>query len=119
MSNPQNPHVGSDAIGFLDSIIPNTPEMQVIGEQEAMRILLTQLLIDARKSSNLSHKEIADRIDKDENWLKKAENCNYAHTWDEFIAYLHALNADFEIEVSLPNSDTLKLSSTQIKEIAG
>ena len=118
MSNPQNPHVGEDAIGFLNSIIPNAPEMQVQGLQEAMRILLTQLLIDARKSSNLSHKEIADKIYKDEKWVKKAENCNYAHTWDEFITYLYALDADFELAVTLRNGHTIELDSKQIKKMS-
>ncbi|PMB02606.1 hypothetical protein CEN49_25160 [Fischerella thermalis CCMEE 5273] len=70
-------------------------------------------------SSNLSHKEIAEKIEKDEKWVKQAENCNYPHTWDEFVAYLYALDAKFELTVNLPSGENLRLTSAQIKEIAG
>lgn len=58
----KNPHLGGDAIAFLNSIIPDTPENRV--KQEAMRIELTQVLIDARKASGKSHVEIAEILGK-------------------------------------------------------
>lgn len=113
-----NPHLGSDAKAFLDSIIPDTTKLHILGQQEAMRIELTQILRDARKAAGLSHKEIADKVAHNVNWVKKAEDCNDVHTWDEFIAYMYALDANFEITVSLPNGQTIKLDSEKIKKIS-
>ena len=113
-----NPHKSSDALKFLQSIIPDTKEMRVLGEQEAMRIELTQVLRDARKACLMSNEEIAAAIDKDVEWVQRTEDCNYVHTWDEFVAYLHGLNPSFEITVSLSNGQTIKLDSAQIKRLA-
>ncbi|BAZ19017.1 XRE family transcriptional regulator (plasmid) [Calothrix sp. NIES-4071] len=109
-----NPHFGADVLKFLDSIIPDTPEMRVLGEQEAMRIQLTQVLIDARSSSNMTQEQIATAVNKDIEWVKYVEDCNHPHTWDDFVTYVRALNANFEITVSLPNGETIKLNSSQI-----
>ena len=113
-----NPHLGADALKFLDEIIPDTPSMQVVGEQEAMRIQLTQVLRDARKISGMTHEEIAAAIDKDVEWVRHVEDCNHPHTWDDFVTYVRALNANFEIMVSLPNGETIKLNSSQINSNA-
>lgn len=113
-----NPHIGADTLKFLDEIIPDTPSMQVVGEQEAMRIQLTQVLRDARKISGMTHEEIAAAIDKDVEWVRHVEDCNHPHTWDDFVAYMRALNSDFEITVSLPNGSLIKLDSGQIKRMA-
>ncbi len=112
-----NPHLGSDVLKFLQSIIPDTKEMRVLGEQEAMRIELTQMLKDAREASGMSYEEIASAIDKDVEWVKRAEDSNFSHSWDEFVAYIHALNASFELTLSLPNGQTIKLDSSQIKRL--
>ena len=113
-----NPHKGSDVLKYLESIIPDTPEVQLLGEQELRRIELTQVLRDARKISGMTHEEIAEAIDKDVEWVKNVEDCNYPHTWDDFFAYMYALNANFEITVSLPNGEIIKLDSSQINENA-
>ncbi len=115
----KNPHLGGDAIAFLNSIIPDTPENRVMQQQEAMRIELTQVLIDARKASGKSHAEIAEILGKKPSEVEKAENCNYPHTWDEFAAYLYALEAEFELTVTLPNGQKIALDTSKLKQIAG
>lgn len=110
-----NPHLGADVLQYLDSIIPNTPEMKILGEQETIRIMLTQVLIDARKASGMTHEQIAVLIGKDVQWVKDVEDCNHPMKVDDFVAYTHALNANFEITVSLPNGSSIKLNSSEIK----
>lgn len=111
-----NPHKGTDVLKFLDSIIPNTPEMQILGEQEMMRIMLTQMLRDARKASGMTHEQIAAAINKDVEWVLRVEDCNYPMNVDDFVAYMRALNANFEVTVSLPNGSSIKLDSNEIKQ---
>lgn len=108
-----NPHLGADVLQFLNSVIPDTPEMRLIGEQEAMRIQLTQVLRDARKISGMTHEQIAAAVNKDIEWVKYVEDCNHPHTWDDFVTYIRALGvgASFEITVSLPNGSSVKLDS--------
>ncbi|BAZ08246.1 XRE family transcriptional regulator [Calothrix sp. NIES-4071] len=110
-----NPHIGADVLKFLDSIIPDTPEMQILGEQEKMRIMLTQVLRDARSRSGMTHEQIATVINKDVEWVKRVEDCNHTMSVDDFVAYMRALNANFEITVSLPNGSSIKLDSSEIK----
>jgi hypothetical protein len=109
-----NPHLGADVLKFLDSIIPDTTEMQIIGEQELMRIQLTQVLIDARSSSNMTQEQIAAAVNKDVQWVKYVEDCNHPMCVDDFVTYVRALGASFEITVNLPNGSSVKLDSNHI-----
>lgn len=113
-----NPHMGADVLKYLNSIIPDTPEMQLVGEQEAMRIQLTQVLIDARSSSNMTQEQIAAAVNKNVEWVEYVENCNHPMCVDDFVTYMRALGANFEITVSLPNGSSVKLDSNQIKRLA-
>lgn len=106
-----NPHLGANVLKFLDSIIPDTPEMQLLGEQEAMRIQLTQILIDARSSSKMTQEQIAAAVNKDTDWVRYVEDCNHPMCVDDFVTYMRALGASFEITVSLPNASSVKLDS--------
>lgn len=112
-----NPHLGADVLKFLNSIIPDTPEMQILGEQEAMRIMFTQMLIDARKSIGMTHEQIGAAINKDVEWVKRVEDCNYPMQIDDFVVYMRALNANFQITLNLPNGSAIKLSSDEIKRL--
>ncbi|OKH32238.1 hypothetical protein NIES2101_40880 [Calothrix sp. HK-06] len=75
------------------------------------------MLIDARLSSGMTHEQIAAAINKDVEWVFRVEDCNYSHTWDDFVTYMHALNANFEITVSLPNGSNVKLNNNEIKRL--
>ncbi len=109
--------MGADVLKYLNSIIPDTPEMQLVGEQEAMRIQLTQVLIDARLSSNMTQEQIAAAVNKNVEWVEYVENCNYPMCVDDFVTYMRALGANFEIAVNLPNGSSIKLDSNQIKRL--
>ncbi len=44
----KNPHIGNDALAFLDSIIPDTPESRLAERQEIFRIALTQAMLSQK-----------------------------------------------------------------------
>lgn len=97
----KNPHIGSDALSFLDSIIPDTPESRLAERQEIFRIALTQAMRDARKRVGLTQKQLAERLGVGQSWVSKLESANNDHTFESVIAYLNALGADFEVSILL------------------
>lgn len=83
-----------------------------------MRIQLTQVLIDARSSSNMTQEQIAAAVNKDAEWVKYVEDCNHPMCVDDFVTYMRALNGtSFEITVNLPNGSSIKLDSNQVKQL--
>ncbi len=97
----KNPHIGSDALAFLDSIIPDTPESRLAERQEIFRIALTQAMRDARKRAGLTQKELAQKLGVGQSWVSKLESANNDHTFESVIAYLNAFGADFEASILL------------------
>lgn len=97
----KNPHIGSDALAFLDSIIPDTPESRLAERQEIFRIALTQAMRDARKRTGLTQKQLAEKLGVGQSWVSKLESANNDHTFESVIAYLNALGADFEASILL------------------
>jgi transcriptional regulator with XRE-family HTH domain len=97
----KNPHIGSDALAFLDSIIPDTPESRLAERQEIFRIALTQAMRDARKRVGLTQKQLAEKLGVGQSWVSKLESANNDHTFESVIAYLNALGADFEASILL------------------
>lgn len=97
----QNPHLGSDALAFLDSIIPDTPETRLVERQELFRIVLTQAMRDVRKQVGLTQKELAQKLGVGQSWVSKLESANNDHTFESVIAYLNALEADLEASILL------------------
>jgi transcriptional regulator with XRE-family HTH domain len=97
----KNPHIGSDALAFLDSIIADTPENRLAERQEIFRIALTQAMRDARKQVGLTQKQLAEKLGVGQSWVSKLESANNDHTFESVIAYLNALGADFEASILL------------------
>jgi transcriptional regulator with XRE-family HTH domain len=97
----KNPHIGSDALAFLDSIIPDTPENRLAERQEIFRIALTQAMRDARKRAGLTQKQLAEKLGVGQSWVSKLESANNDHTFESVIAYLNAFGADFEASILL------------------
>jgi len=97
----KNPHIGSDALAFLDSIIPDTPDTRLAERQELFRIALTQAMRDARKRVGLTQKQLAEKLGVGQSWVSKLESANNDHTFESVIAYLNALGADFETSILL------------------
>ncbi len=58
---------------------------------------------------------VAAAVNKDVQWVKYVEDCNHPMCVDDFVTYVCALGASFEITVNLPNGSSVKLDSNQIK----
>jgi DNA-binding XRE family transcriptional regulator len=86
----KNPYIGSDALAFLDSIIPDTLENRLTERQEIFRIALTQAMRDARKRAGLTQKQLAEKLGVGQSWVSKLESANNDHTFESVIAYLNA-----------------------------
>lgn len=97
----KNPHIGSDALASLKSMIPDTPETRLIQRQEIFRIALTQAMRDARNRVGLTQKQLAEKLGVGQSWVSKLESANNDHTFESVIAYLNALGADFEASIVL------------------
>lgn len=97
----KNPHIGSDALAFLDAIIPDTPETRLVERQELFRIALTQAMRNVRKRVGLTQEELAQRLGVGQSWVSKLESANNDHTFESVLAYLDALGADFEASILL------------------
>jgi transcriptional regulator with XRE-family HTH domain len=109
----KNLHIGSDALAFLDSIIPDTPESCLAERQEIFRIALTQAMRDARKRVGLTQKQLAERLGVGQSWVSKLESANNDHTFESVIAYLSALGADFEASILLEGQKA-KVAAAQL-----
>lgn len=113
----ENPHIGSDVLAFLKEIIPNTPETRLVGRQQLFRIALTQAMRDLRKRVGLTQEELAQRLGVGQSWVDKLESANNDHTFESVLAYLNALEADFEVSIFLKGQSccrvTAKLGMTE------
>ncbi len=94
-----NPHVGNDALAFLKSITPDTSETRLAERQELFRIVLTQALRNLRVASGLTQEELASRLGVQESWVTELESANNDHTFESVLAYLSAMDADFELAI--------------------
>jgi transcriptional regulator with XRE-family HTH domain len=107
----ENPYIGSDALAFLESIIPDTPETRRIEKQERFRFALTQAMRDLRNRVGLTQKELAQRLGIGQSWVSKLESANNDHTFESVLAYLDALDANFQALILLRTEEVAKISS--------
>ncbi len=88
-----NPHLGSDALDHLGTIIPDTPQTRRVGKQEEVRLGLTEAMRQARKRAGLSQKEVAKTLGVGQSWVSKLESANYDHQLESVVAHLDAVGA--------------------------
>lgn len=110
----QNPHLGSDALAFLKSVIEDTPENRLVERQEIFRIALTQAMREVRKRKGLTQKQLASKLKVGQSWVSKLESANNDHTFESVIAYLTALEADFEAIILL-EEQKIKVAAAKIE----
>lgn len=106
-----NPHIGSDALAFLESIVPDTPETRRVEKQEQFRIALTQAMRDLRNQVGLTQKELAQKLGIGQSWVSKLESANNDHTFESVLAYLDALGANFQASILLEGVKVAVISS--------
>jgi transcriptional regulator with XRE-family HTH domain len=105
----ENLHIGSDALAFLESIIPDTPEMQRVEKQERFRIALTQAMRELRNQVGVTQKELAQRLGIGQSWVSKLESANNDHTFESILAYLDALGAELKASILLDGQEVLTI----------
>ncbi len=107
----ENPHTGSDALAFLEEIVPDTPETRRVEKQERFRIALTQAMRDLRNQVGLTQKELAQRLGIGQSWVSKLESANNDHTFESVLAYLDAMDASFQAMILLSGEKVARVSS--------
>lgn len=106
-----NQNLGSDALSFLDELIPDTPETRLAERQEIFRIALTQAMKDIRKKMGLTQQEIAEKLNVDKNFVAELESANNDHTFESVLAYLSILNANLEVNIILKDEKVKVLAA--------
>jgi transcriptional regulator with XRE-family HTH domain len=107
----QNHQPNPDVFEFLDDIVPDTPETQLVERQELFRIALTQAMRNLRKKLGITQKEVAQRLGVTQSWVSKLESANNDHTFESVLAYLNALSADFEASILLEGKTVTKIAA--------
>lgn len=103
----ENPHIGSDALAFLESLVPDTPETRRVEKQERFRFALTQAMRDLRNRVGLTQKELAQKLGIGQSWVSKLESANNDHTFESVLTYLDALGADLRASILLEGQEAL------------
>jgi transcriptional regulator with XRE-family HTH domain len=113
----QNKYQGSDVLEHLDFILPETDENHLLERQELFRIDLTQAMRQLRKEIGLTQKDVAEKLGVTQSWVSKLESANNDHTFESVLAYLDALEADFEAVIYLENNKCIRVrSESQLTE---
>jgi len=94
-----NPHVGDDVLSALESMIEDTPDARRAGKKEALRIMLTDAMRQARTQKGLTQQDVAERLEVSQSWVSKLESANYDHQIESVLAYLDALEAELSLSI--------------------
>jgi transcriptional regulator with XRE-family HTH domain len=94
-----DPDAPSDALPFLERLVPDTPETRRVGKQEWARLLLTEAMRAARRDARLTQEQVAERLGVTQGWVSRLEHAGHDHTLESVIAYLDAVGADLEFRV--------------------
>ena len=100
MKRPSDPSGDADALGFFQTLAPDTPETRRVGKQEWARLLLTEEMRNARKRAGLTQKQVAEKLGVTQGWVSRLERADQNHTLESVVAYLDAVDADLQFSVS-------------------
>lgn len=107
----ENFHIGSDALTYLESIVPDTPETRRIEKQERFRFNLTQAMRDLRERVGLTQNDLAQKLGIGQSWVSKLESANNDHTFESVLAYFDALDAIFQVQILLESKKVAIITS--------
>ena len=100
MKRRSDPSGDVDALGFFQTLAPDTPETRRVGKQEWARLLLTEEMRNARKRTGLTQKQVAEKLGVTQGWVSRLERADQNHTLESVVAYLDAVDADLQFSVS-------------------
>ena len=82
-----------DVLAWLDSILPDTPEMQAIEEEELTKYQLALALIQAREAAGHSQSSLAQELGVQQSLVSKWEHINHNHTLETLLSLARATGA--------------------------
>ncbi|WP_016869957.1 MULTISPECIES: helix-turn-helix domain-containing protein [Fischerella] len=86
--------------------------------EQTHRKALCLALRDLREQSGLTQEQLAQKLEVTQSWVSKLENAQHDHTFESIIAYLYALNPEFEFEISFRiNGETIATASTDLLKL--
>ena len=83
-----------NVLEWLNSLVPDTPEMRAIGREESALIELARALRLAREAAGLTQKQLAKRIGVSQPQISKWEDTVANHTLQSILKYLGGLGAE-------------------------
>jgi len=83
-----------NALEWLNSLTPDTPEMRAIGREESALIELARTLRLAREAAGLTQTQLAKRIGVTQPQISKWEDTVANHTLQSILKYLGGLGAE-------------------------
>jgi transcriptional regulator with XRE-family HTH domain len=97
--------LGEDVQASLEEMIPDTPEVRRAGKEEAIRLMLTDVMRKVRKDESLSQAEVAERLGVTQSWVSKLESANHDHQIESVGRYLDALGAELRLSIRTRHGD--------------
>jgi transcriptional regulator with XRE-family HTH domain len=86
--------VSVDLAKWMKDLIPDTPEMQAIANEEAVRYCLVVALAKARKAAGYTQAQLAKKMGVKQSLISRWENVNQNHTLETLLQLCSAVNAE-------------------------
>ena len=83
-----------DVLAWLETTLPDTPEMQAIELEERTKFNLASALIRAREAAGHTQTTLATEIGVRQSLISKWENINHNHTLETLLALCQATGAN-------------------------
>lgn len=99
MDTPQHPHLGDDALAFLQSLTAGSAEAQRARKAEAVRLALTDAMRTARDQAGMTQTQVAEELGVGQSWVSKLESDNRGHLVESVVRYLDAVGAELALSV--------------------
>ncbi len=92
-----------DLAKWMKDLIPDTPEMQAIANEEAVKYCLVVALAKARKTVGYTQAQLAKKMGVKQSLISRWENVNQNHTLETLLRLCNAVNA--ELVIGLKTTD--------------
>jgi transcriptional regulator with XRE-family HTH domain len=84
----------TDVLAWLESILPDTPEMRAIEEEENAKFDLAIALSKAREASGHTQSSLANELGVNQSLVSKWEKIDHNHTLETLLALCRATGAN-------------------------
>lgn len=82
------------------------------------RLTFIQALKSLRQKKGVTQKQLAQRLKVTQSWVSRFESGKHDYTFSSVIAYLFALNPEFELEFSIQvDKETVATASTDLSKL--